>query len=65
MDNLDGFEKIETSAKQTQSKFLCPGCGEKATAIDSDFCRTCRAFVHIDCQKLGFLCPICLEDTSY
>lgn len=58
-----------------ESQFICPGCGEKATAEeDAAFCKTCKAFVHSKCAVKGermpskekewfytfkYLCPVC------
>lgn len=43
-------------------RFVCPGCGERATARDASLCPSCGRFVHHDCSLKGFItwsCPIC------
>lgn len=38
----------------TQAKFICPGCGEKATAKQNAiFCDRCGAYIHLNCTKEG------------
>ena len=43
-------------------RFICPGCGERATAKNSSLCPSCGHFVHHGCSIKGFItwsCPIC------
>ncbi len=52
------------SASQTASadKFICPGCGEKATAKNASLCPNCNQYVHHDCAVKGLIrwsCPVC------
>lgn len=46
-----------------QSLFICPGCGERATANGGRLCRNCSAFVHNECVHIvepsKLICPIC------
>jgi len=49
---------------EIQSRFICPGCGEKAIAGNGHrYCSDCKAFVHFGCMvDRGLLprtCPIC------
>jgi len=46
------------------NRFVCPGCGEKATAEGYNrFCSRCKAFVHFKCMvkhtASSHRCPIC------
>lgn len=63
--SINGLRQpIYKSAKKLGDKFICPGCGEKATAGPwAVFCTTCNAFVHNRCTKgfFGGICPICGE----
>ncbi|MEW6078702.1 MAG: zinc ribbon domain-containing protein [Thermodesulfobacteriota bacterium] len=59
-----GIQKDEEA-----DKFICPGCGERATAKDGSRCPTCNQFVHEECRKTDgwghWNCPVCrsaLED---
>lgn len=56
----------KSSTKQTNSRYICPGCGKRATACDSDcdsdagegfLCKTCDAFVHHACGKRKVIKP--------
>jgi hypothetical protein len=65
---LSGGKEIVPS-----NRFVCPGCGEKATASyiedkgRSRICQTCQAFVHWACVKhlrvssgrWQYRCPVC------
>ena len=54
----------ENDKEQIEARFICPGCDEKATAKDGDYCPLCEAFVHRECQKGNDghkECPICGE----
>ena len=51
-----------TRLAESSNKFICPGCGEKATAKNASLCPTCDQYVHNDCAVKGFIrwsCPVC------
>ena len=42
----------ESQVKSTHSRVLCPGCGDKAQAVDgARLCKKCKAYVHLACMK--------------
>lgn len=51
-------------SEDMHTRFVCPGCGEKATAGDGNqYCTKCKAFVHCKCSVDNWLfpptCPYC------
>ena len=52
----------EASVMSPPARFICPGCGERATARGGSLCPNCNCFVHHDCAIKGFVtwsCPVC------
>lgn len=62
MADLNKYGELIEEKEQSRNRYLCPGCGERATAKDGDFCNECDRFVHRQCQKMqgeSYCCPIC------
>jgi len=52
----------EDEENREANRFICPGCGEKATAKNASLCPRCKQYVHHDCAVKGFVrwtCPVC------
>jgi RNA polymerase subunit RPABC4/transcription elongation factor Spt4 len=57
-------EELGVHDKIVHDRFICPGCGQKATAEGwNKFCPGCQAFVHFDCMVhhmfVPHTCPVC------
>jgi hypothetical protein len=54
----------ESLGAVTHNRFVCPGCGERASAEGWNmFCPECQAFVHFECMVHHMFtphaCPVC------
>ncbi len=56
MQDHEGLLNVIRTAK----RFICPGCGEKATAKKwAVYCPECDAYVHHNCRAWCDKCPLC------
>jgi hypothetical protein len=57
-----GHEDLGRPRRIDGDRFICPGCGEMATAKNGRFCCGCGHFVHGGCAIPGlrvWACPTC------
>ncbi|MEA2013774.1 MAG: hypothetical protein U9N38_00460 [Thermodesulfobacteriota bacterium] len=47
------YERTQRSQESNPARFICPGCGDRATGADGKLCRRCDAFVHDECLSKG------------
>lgn len=60
MVDLDKYGEMDENNNLSSSRYICPGCGERATAKDDAYyCSNCESFVCSECMTVNLTCPIC------
>lgn len=47
------YERREPIQESNPARYVCPGCGDRATGGDGKLCSSCDSFVHNDCLSKG------------